>query len=62
MRRARVSAPGVGVRGQVGARLGEHGLAGRGLHPLTTFGLTERLLRGLEPERAIRRSLWASLF
>src|SRR5699024_11418220 len=50
---ARVSAPRARLRGQVGPRFGEHGLAGRDLHPLASFGLAEGLLCGLEPVVAL---------
>src|SRR5699024_8872149 len=47
------SVPGSRLRGQVSPCLGEHGLAGRDLHSLASFGLAEGLLRGLEPVVAL---------
>src|SRR5699024_11197449 len=56
-----VSAPGARLGGEVGSRLSEHGLAGRDLHPLAPLGLTEGLLRGLEPVVALPISVFDAL-
>src|SRR5699024_7232492 len=49
------------LRGQVSPRLGEHGLAGRDLHPFAPFGLADGLLRGLEPGGALPIGVTAAL-